>query len=83
MKDATGYHKALALAMNPERFAEFFYEQGKAEGIDDVVKNSKNVNLDIRKSPQNINKSQGVKVVSLSQNHGRGLKIRSTNKNRS
>ena len=83
MKDATGYHKALALAMNPERFAEFFYEQGKAEGIDDVVKNSKNVNLDIRKSPQSINKSQGVKVVSLSQNHGRGLKIRSTNKNRS
>ena len=31
VKDAKGYHKSLAVAMNPEKFAEFFYEQGKAE----------------------------------------------------
>ena len=30
VKDAKGYHKSLAVAMNPEKFAEFFYEQGKA-----------------------------------------------------
>jgi len=26
MKDAEGYHRALALAMNPEKFAQFFYQ---------------------------------------------------------
>jgi hypothetical protein len=31
IEDAVGYHKALAVAMNPEKFAKFFYEQGKAE----------------------------------------------------
>ena len=28
MYDAKGYHKALSVAMNPEKFAQFFYEQG-------------------------------------------------------
>ena len=49
MKDAQGYHRALSLAMNPEKFAKFFYELGQAEGVEDVVRKTKNVNMDIRK----------------------------------
>jgi hypothetical protein len=28
IKDAVGYHRSLSVAMNPEKFAKFFYEQG-------------------------------------------------------
>ena len=43
IKDAEGYHKALAIAMNPERFAQFFYEQGKSQATDDVMRKTKNM----------------------------------------
>lgn len=45
MKDASGYHKALSIAMNPEKFANFFYEQGKADATDDLMKKTKNINM--------------------------------------
>ena len=34
IQDAAGYHKALSVAMNPSKFAQFFYEQGKADGVE-------------------------------------------------
>jgi len=40
--DAIGYHKALYAAMNADKLASHFYEQGKADGIKNVVQNSKN-----------------------------------------
>ena len=52
IKDAAGYHKALSVAMNPEKFAQFFYEQGVAAAVDDVTRKSKNINMDVRRSPQ-------------------------------
>ena len=77
IQDAKGYHKALAVAMHPERFAKFFYEQGMSAAVDDVTRKSKNINMDIRQSPQTIGKG-GMNVKSLSNDSGRGLKIRST-----
>ena len=42
-----GYHKALYAARNVDRLAEHFYEQGKADGIKDVlVANLKIINRD-------------------------------------
>lgn len=76
IENAKGYHKALAVAMNPERFAKFFYEQGMSDAVDDLSRKSKNINMDIRQSPQNVSKG-GFKVASLSQDSGRGLKIKS------
>ena len=76
IEDAKGYHKALAVAMNPERFAKFFYEQGMSAAVDDVARKSKNINMDIRQSPQAVSKG-GMNVKSLSNDSGRGLKIRS------
>jgi len=76
IEDAKGYHKALAVAMNPERFAKFFYEQGMSAAVDDVARKSKNINMDIRQSPQSVSKG-GMNVKSLSNDSGRGLKIRS------
>lgn len=51
IKDAVGYHKAMAMAMNPDYFANFFYEQGKAEAIENSASHGKNVNM-VRNTPQ-------------------------------
>lgn len=77
MKDAEGYHKSLAMAMNPEKFAKFFYEQGQADATDDVAKKMKNINMSERKTPENTNRVDGMQVKSLSPDSGNGLKIRS------
>jgi len=77
MKDAEGYHKSLAMAMNPEKFAKFFYEQGQADATDDVAKKMKNINMSERKTPENTNRVDGMQVKSLSPESGNGLKIRS------
>ena len=80
MKDAQGYHRALSLAMNPEKFAKFFYELGQAEGVEDVVRKTKNVSMDIRKTPETATTQGGMKVRALNTDSGRGLKIKSMKK---
>jgi hypothetical protein len=63
IKDAAGYHKALSVAMNPSKFAEFFYEQGKSDGVEDISRKSKNINMDSRRVPETANKD-GVQIKS-------------------
>ena len=76
MKDAAGYHRALAVAMNPERFAKFFYEQGMAAATEDVNRKIKNINMSERQAPQSTVKD-GFQVKSVNPDSGKGLKIRS------
>jgi hypothetical protein len=76
MKDAVGYHKALSIAMNPEKFAKFFYEQGLSDATENVTRKIKNVNMSERKSPEVINKG-GVQIREVNAGAGRGLKIKS------
>ena len=76
MNDAVGYHKALAIAMNPDKFAKFFYEQGLADATEDVTRKIKNVNMSERKAPEAMNKG-GVQIREVDSGVGRGLKIKS------
>jgi hypothetical protein len=76
LKDAAGYHRALSMAMNPDKFAKFFYEQGQAAAVDGMAKKSKNIDMDTRRAPE-VTKKGGMQVRSVSQDSGRGLKIRS------
>ena len=46
ISDTQGYHKALYAAMNADQLAGHFYEQGKADGIKNLVKQSKNPTTD-------------------------------------
>ena len=47
MVDAiSGYHKAMYAAMNTDKIAQHFYEQGKADGIKNVIESSKNPSTD-------------------------------------
>ena len=79
VKNTAQYHRALSMAMNPDKYAKFFYEQGKADAVENISKKTKNINMDIRSTPQVTTKS-GFKVRSLNQDSGRGLKIRSIKK---
>ena len=80
MNDAEGYHKSLAIAMNPEKFAQFFYDQGVSNAVDNVTKKSKNIDMDIRSASQGVSKD-GLKIRAVGDtSSGRGLKIRSIKK---
>ena len=80
MKDARGYHRAMSIAMNPDKFAQFFYEQGVAATVDDVARKSKNINMDVRRAPQ-LSTKNSLKIKAVGDtSSGRGLKIRSIKK---
>ena len=76
IKDAAGYHRALSIAMNPDKFAKFFYEQGLSDATEDVLRKTKNINMSERRAPEVTNKG-GMQVKSVTPDSGRNLKIRS------
>ena len=79
LKDAEGYHRSLAIAMNPEKFAQFFYEQGKSQATDDVMRKTKNVNMSERSAPE-VSVKSGFQVKAVSQPSSKGLRIKSIKK---
>ena len=80
IKDAEGYHRAMSVAMNLDKFAEFFYNQGVTSTVDEVSKKSKNINMEMRKTPTTLSKD-GLKIRAVGDtSSGRGLKIRSIKK---
>jgi len=80
MEDAKGYHRSLAMAMHPDKFAKFFFEQGKSQAADEQMKKLKNINMTTRSAPEVGKTNSGMQIKSLSPDSGRGLKIRSKNK---
>jgi hypothetical protein len=80
INDAEGYHRSLAIAMNPERFASFFYEQGKTDATEDVTRKMKNVDITERRTPQVARTKDGLQIKSISAPSSRGLKIKSKKK---
>ena len=80
MIDAAGYHRSLAMAMHPEKFARFFYEQGKSAAADETMKKLKNVNMSTRSTPEITKSNNGLQIKSVTPPSSRGLRIRSKNK---
>jgi len=76
LNDPEGYHRSLAIAMNPDKFAQFFYEQGKSSATEDVMRKTKNINMTERNTPESVAKS-GFQVKSVSSPSSNGLKIKS------
>ena len=48
MEDAAGYHKSLFTAMNADKIAKHFYEQGQADAIKGQVAKDKNIDMNPR-----------------------------------
>jgi len=76
LQDAEGYHRSLAIAMNPEKFAQFFYEQGKSSATENVMRKTKNIDMSERSTPEAVAKS-GFQVKSVSSPSSNGLRIKS------
>lgn len=76
IQDSKGFHRSVAIAKNPEKFAKFFYEQGKSSATEDVMRKTKNINMSERKMPEVTSKG-GTQFKSLNQDSGKGLKIKS------
>tara|TARA_R100001460_G_scaffold487_1_gene2377 strand:- start:454 stop:1626 length:1173 start_codon:yes stop_codon:yes gene_type:complete len=81
MSDAKGYHKSLFTAMNSDKIAQHFYEQGRADALKDSVAKSKNVDMNPRGVHSKTTTSNGItyKVLNPS-NSGSGLKVKFKNK---
>jgi len=77
IKDAAGYHRSLAVAMNPEKFAKHFYEQGLADATEDVMRKTKNINMSERRAPEVTKSNDGFQVRAVNPDSGRKLQIRS------
>ena len=77
MKDAAGYHRSLSIAMNPDRFAKFFYEQGMSDATEDVMRKTKNINMSERRAPEVTKSNDGMQVKALNPDSGHNLRIRS------
>lgn len=80
MKDAAGYHKSLSIAMNPDKFAKFFYEQGLSDATEDVMRKTKNINMSERRAPEVSKTTDGMQVKAINPDSGRNLRIRSIKK---
>ena len=70
MSDASGYHKSLFTAMNPDLVAQHFYEQGKADAVKNSMAKSKNIDMDPRSTHEKAPNPNGftVKAVDNSSN---------------
>ena len=73
---AKEYHTALSMAMNPESYAKFFYEQGKADAVNDVVRDGKNVDMNVRTNVEASKPGPKFRVLQDSNDFSGGLKIR-------
>ena len=76
ISDAVGYHKSLAIAMNPEKFAQFFYEQGKADAVGSLDKKIKNIDMSANNATAISGNSDGPKIRALNPDSGNSLKIK-------
>jgi len=75
--DPAGYHKAMYAAMNADKIAHHFYEQGKADGVKNVIESSKNPSTDKPRQVADGNVFiNGLKVKSISGLDSTKLKIK-------
>jgi len=68
MEDAKGYHKSMFTAMNADKIASHFYEQGKADALKQSVAKAKNINMDPRQQHSGEINTGGIKMRVLGEN---------------
>tara|TARA_B100000780_G_scaffold168691_1_gene118065 strand:- start:185 stop:973 length:789 start_codon:yes stop_codon:yes gene_type:complete len=77
LTDPAGYHKAMYAAMNADKIANHFYEQGKADGVKNIINGSKNPS---QEGPRQVAEGNvfvnGLKVKSISGLDSTKLKIK-------
>jgi hypothetical protein len=77
--DTNGYHKALFTAMNSDKIAEHFYEQGKADAIKEQISKSKNINTEPTRPVSTDVFVNGLKVKAVTGLDSSKLRIKTKN----
>tara|TARA_R100000664_G_scaffold17377_1_gene26263 strand:- start:1582 stop:2784 length:1203 start_codon:yes stop_codon:yes gene_type:complete len=80
INDFSNYHKAIYAARNADTLAQHFYEQGKADGVKEVMAKSKNINSEPRPSAAGEVFINGLKVKAVNGVDSSKLKIKRRNK---
>lgn len=75
VKDINAYHKALYAAQNADAIFNFAYEQGRADATDGIVKETKNIDMNIRENVATEN-SSGTKFRAVSSDDQFSFKIK-------
>lgn len=76
MSDAKGYHKSLFTAMNADKIAQHFYEQGKADAMKESMARTKNVSMEARGVHENVTNNNGWTVRAINGQDTSKLKIK-------
>ena len=76
MADAKGYHKSLFTAMNADKVAQHFYEQGKADAIRESMARTKNVDMNARGVHEKVTTSDGFTIRAINGEDVSKLKIK-------
>lgn len=74
LKDAELFHRAIAIASEPEKFAKFFYDKGKTDMVTDFEKEGKNIDMVRSGSPTST--KQGLRVRAVDSSNTKGLKFK-------
>ena len=75
IKDAEAFHRAISVAQDPDKFAKFFYEKGKADGVTSISKDSKNIDM-VRQAPVTSTDKHGIQVKVVESGFSDGLKFK-------
>lgn len=78
VKDAELFHRAVTIASDPDKFAKFFYEKGKSDGVENISVESKNI--DMGRLATTVIPKEGFSVRAL-EGDSVEYKIKSKNKN--
>jgi len=76
INNAEDYHKSLFTAMNSDAIANHFYEQGKADGVQENLKRSKNIEMQPKEAGTVNTAGVKVKVISGDDSNKLRFKIR-------
>ena len=76
MADAKGYHKSLFTAMNADKVAQHFYEQGRADAMKESMARTKNVDMNARGVHEKVTSSSGWTVRAIDGQDTSKLKIK-------
>lgn len=74
LKDAEAFHRSISIAQNPEKFAKLCYEQGRADMLANMEKESKNI--DLRGTPNNVRNVGGLTYRSVDNGEDRAGKFK-------
>jgi len=79
VKDIEKYQRSMTIASDPEKFAQYFYEQGQASTVDSVVKEGKNIDMSTRKSASGVTVKPGITARVMGEDTGNKLRIKKQN----